>query len=302
MDIKEDIKKLDKKIKEISMKQQKKQDEIEKLKKDKVTLREDFYKNYSKKSKYFDEIRDDVEKYVTGDTSLSELNREIQKLYHIAFNGIIGGRVKTNIKFPSYVSKWNSEDEIWINCKGIAYKPKELRSWVTTETRTKCLWDWEEISKLIIDYPNLKRYIKRKDKKKIFTHFRDCLVGWKHIKIKEISHPQVIYIPTFNKSWASTGYTGCSIQEKDKIIIKLNELSRIRLQFKKGNVDYDSYIIGLDKHMDLQQEYILNQLSKDTIGEMKKLIEEVKDVYEHNKKLLDKLKYDISPYIIHRLI
>jgi len=301
MKIEEDMEKLNENISSLCNKIEEHKEKIKILVNDKREKADEFLKNGIDIPDSLMEVSKKIEKYLSGDNSYENLRKSLRKLYDTSFNGIVGGRIKTNVTLPDNLKHYNHEDNLWINTKGLSFKWKESKSYWEPEyyKRTKCFTDWKDIKQLIVDNPKLTKFIKRSDKKKIYTAFYNCLKDWKELYGIKKEWNYKIYIPKFEEGY-SNGITSASFKEATRIKATLNYRG-IRLDFDGGGY-YSSKQIDLGSELDLEELYILSQLNEEVIKGINGIVNEVKGIYDKDLKLYETLKNDLAPYIFQRMI
>ena len=297
----------------------KKQDEILEASKDISKLKNERYTNFLKEN-----IGDITEKIsllqridnaVKNKEGLSKHQYLVMDLYHKAFDGIIGGRVETKIPIPKDIRNWVMEDNIWINCKGIAYKHKEQTGffYAKYQKRTRGFTKLEVIKRLMVDYPNLRNYIPKKDsngrdKRVIFDIFRDFFLDWKTpsgIDIKQKYKHIKIYIPKY--SFSNQEYLGMRnmyLDKKDALNLKVNTWNGITLEFTKSDSNdwRNEVYISPKNDYTLLDKFIIFQIPQKVVDDLKHIADDLEEINNKSALKISKLQEDISPYILHRLL
>jgi len=304
MNIERDIEDFNKDIKKATKEIENLKKRIEEIKGEKKDLKSLFLRERTDINEKLNSVSGDILKYLSGDESFAELEKSLHKLHDIAFTGIVGGRVKTDIPLPKGMQRYNYSPEIWINPRGLAFKWKESDSRWEPEyyKRTKCFSDWNEIKILIRDNPKLVDFIKHEDKKKIFNAFYKCLKDWKELSAIKKEWEHNVIIPNFEHGY-EIGISECNISETTKIKAYLTYRG-IKLDFKDRNDSYYSRVsVDLASEELTETElFILSQLNEDIIEGIKDIVKEVKKIYDKNYKLYKELNDEIAPYIFQKMI
>ena len=173
------IKETNDKLKDIKKQIEGYQSQIEKLKEQTITVSNGFLDGLTSNSKRYNELFD-MAKDCTGQNSSRELYASLRNLYNIAFHGIVSGRVQTNIEIPDKIKRYDWNKELWINSRGLAFKPTDsYYSWRAKDRSATVCVDFSAAMDIIIKYPRIEDFIPKEEKKEIFRAFRKCLIDWK---------------------------------------------------------------------------------------------------------------------------
>jgi hypothetical protein len=297
----EEIKEFNNRIRELTDKQLNLQAEVTKMSEQKEKMKDKFIKSKTKDVNKIMELNDDVIKYISGDNSPLNLYRDLEKFYHISFHGIVHGRVETAIKFPKDMKRYDWEDNIWINSRGIAFKPNE-RYWGYYRKKTdatKCLYDFSNVMNIIMNNPKLVNSIKKKDKKEIFNAFYKCIKNWKSIDKDRIKIKQDIYGIGESSNY-NIGLDEISIIKMNNIVVSIG--SNLSIHVSQDNTWGKDRYITVDDDIDNKDKFILEQINEESLEKIEKFVNDIKKTLDYNKKLFNQLREEISPHIMHRLI
>jgi len=296
------IKETNDKLKDIKKQIEGYQSQIEKLKEQTITVSNGFLDGLTSNSKRYNELFD-MAKDCTGQNSSRELYASLRNLYNIAFHGIVSGRVQTNIEIPDKIKRYDWNKELWINSRGLAFKPTDsYYSWRAKDRSATVCVDFSAAMDIIIKYPRIEDFIPKEEKKEIFRAFRKCLIDWK----QEMEHKpldikgQNISVLHVEDSY-HTGVNNVSVLEGNNIQVTLyGDMFSISIYDKNNWRSLDSFYI--QEKLPPRERHIIQQFSDEVYDSIKKYILKYKDAHEHNRKLYNVLREEISPYIMHRMV
>jgi len=300
MDIDEKISEINKKFVELTNEQRELKNRVSALVDNKRELKKNFIIGLIDNKNELDDIFKISNEINGGEKNITELDNLLVKLYNKAFHGIVHGRIKTTYKFTEEDKRRDWENNIWINSRGIAFKPIPSY-WNNHTDATKMLWDTNLAFKIIKEHPQLTRFIKRDDKKEIFKAFRKCLLGWKSFKdIKDSIYEHTTNLIKTDDDY-SLGISGLSSRQYEKVKI-ISNISGITIKFMDDSGSYYGHNVKLWNDISPRDLYMVSQLTPEMYEDIRNRLEESSKVFENNKKLYAQLMEDVSPYILHRVI
>ena len=282
-------------------------EEIEDIKKEKITIKNEFLNTKLENLERFEDLSRDIDLFLDNNPIWS-LKDDLEKLYRLAFHGIVHGRIETSIKMPDTVKGTEMEDNLWINSRGLAFKPNDdFWRWTYRERNnaTKCIGNFDSIFLLIKDYPKIENSIKKQDKKEIFRAFHKCFKKWKPIQVYRLKITQDIK-GIDGKSGYDTGLKDISIKELNTIEVELERSLGFRFTDGSHWSTFSSCSIyninDKEDGMSLENKFLLSQISDENFQKILDYVNKYKDLVKHNKKLLNELRVEISPHIMHRMV
>jgi len=300
-DINKKIEDLNKKVNEINDTQKELKKQIEKFKGTKEELVLDFYKENTKDCKELLDLSKEANTYLGGDESLNEIWESFSKLYYKSFHGIIHGRVGTKIKIPDTVKEYCWQDNLWLNSRGLAFKPNDryYYGWSENRDATKMIGSFWKIVKITKNNPEIEDYIPNDDKKEIFKAFYTCCKSWKELKNNK-DNIKVNVIKLQNDGNYGTGIYDIYTKKYDTVEISYNSNKFTLYLTNEGS--YSGTNIHLSEELDDGDLFLLSQMNDEILVSIKKFLSNLKKTYENNKKSYSKFREEVSPYILHRII
>lgn len=303
MDINKKIEDVNKKIEELDLEKDKLENQINDIKEKKEKITEKFIIDNTNEVEGLESLIDEVNTYMRGENSLSNIRNSFRELYFKSFHGIISGRIETNIKISDKVKESTWEKELWLNSRGLAFKPNDRYYYWSyrqhDKDATKMMDDFKAILYIVERNPDIEDYIKKEDKKEIFRAFRKCALAWRDIDLKDNEIKLNTNRIKIENNY-SEGIQDLSIINYDKMRVSI-ESDLINLNFSKKDAYY-GYRIVLGAGLSDDDRFMLGQLDDRAIGLLEDIIDNVKKVYENNSKAYSKFREEVSPYILHRLI
>jgi len=302
MNLKEDIDKVNKEISDITEKQKRMETEIESLKVDKKTKRRLLIdKNTGDITKALS-LNEDIAYLITGENSLSNLWNELYRLYDKSFHGIVTGRINTELLLPQDLQKYDRDKEIWINSRGVAFKPNDnyFSYYAKKDDSTKCFRNLTEIYRIIKLRPRIEDFIEKEDKKDIFKAFHTCFNKWRFPPDRTLKLNQDIYIVNQDSNY-NTGVTRLYTTKLDEITIRLDSSFNIMVN-EKNNWRNDHRINFNSEKLSSQDKFVLSQLTDETLNEIEIFLNKFIKVHNYNQKLFNELRTEVAPHIMHRMI
>jgi len=292
-ELNEELKKLDKEQEKLS----EKVNYHESAKK--ILLKKFINENYSMSDRVNKLIRE-IKYYYREQNSLEDLWNSLYELYNISFNGIIGGRIETDITINVGIS-YVDEKKLWINSKGLATRERPWYGSYDEDTLpTRCM-DATIAMKIIKKYPNIRKFIKRDDKKEIFDAFHKCLKNWADMPVTDDEFIDYKISTIHTNSNSSHGLSSVDLKIKSFIEI-YSGTDMFRLKFTDNKNTWQGIRINLASNFTEEEEFILSQLPDEVLDIMEKRLNSYKKVQKKNSKLYSELRDKISPHILHRLI
>jgi len=234
-----------------------------------------------------------VERYnqvTRGDLSYNNIVSKIKYYYEIAFNGIVKGKVNTNTTFRN--------TDIWLNSKGLARIPYHYYT-----DRTKCYTNIYQIAKIIKNNQAIRYSIPNKDKRKIFdifyNFFNSCDIEIEYLNASkrfENLHFEYYYI---NGDIYSNRNLSLTKLKYDGVEVKILDYSLYFTFFKKDG--YKLVSIAIRNDLNYNELHIISQLPSSVYDYIEKVINELENKSTDLLKKVEKLKSDLSPYILHKI-
>jgi len=311
MDLEEGIKELNKKIEIYNKSQEDLQKKVLEIEKEKKGIYSDYIKSIVDKD--FNKLNELREKSLkmTGDNSLGSLKLSLFKLYDIAFHGIITKKLQTDIKLPDIIKSDLGSDDgyLWINSRGLAIKPDRWNwkyNWKKPD-KTVCIRD-DKLSSLIYiitKYPEIEDYIEKDEKKKIFIAFNKFCKN-----LKDFESDRQLFKRRYNivskeikdnRGYLYDTYILKNLNIKNYTVLEVTIRDNLVFNFNTGNAWGNNYI-RLNGDLKDLDKVLLSQIPDYILDEVDNGLDNIKIKQDKNIELYNKLREDIAPYIMHRMV
>jgi hypothetical protein len=286
-EIDKSIEETNNKLKEITSKISDLNNQIVDLKKESVGISENLLDGLSKNIDKWKELCE-IAKTFTRENSSNELYRSLNRLYNISFHGIVSGRVATTVTFPDVLKRYGWSNELWINSRGLAFKPNEhYYRWRNHDTNATICIDFDVAVNMIKQHPEIENFIPKEEKKEIFKAFHNCLSSWK-FPDKDINATLTIKGLNIIILETSSGYSSGvnAVTKKDCDILSIRPYGEgFYIEISKKDTWNNHLSFTLGDTLETKQKFAVSQFSDDVIKQIKVFLQGFKDSQEHNRKL-----------------